>query len=188
MTKILVDKAVLEQALETLEPRTHSVRVADEGADYKRTKAAITALRAALAQEEQKPLSADALARELVTSRIIDPAAIDDPVGYDGGMTLARVLDLHRRLAALEQEEQEPVAWMVTDKDGRHFIFRMNKPVISEGETLTPLYTHPPRIEQLGLVNIARQLAALADGLEAGNSSAEEAAARLARVAKGVVG
>ena len=186
MTKILVDKAVLEQALETLEPRTHSVRVADEGADYKRTKAAITALRAALAQEEQKPLSADALARELVTSRIIDPAAIDDPVGYDGGMTLARVLDLHRRLAALAQEEQEPVAWY----DGRIFYGSQAAASLNCADmaALMPLYTHPPRIEQLGLVNIARQLAALADGLEAGNSSAEEAAARLARVAKGVVG
>jgi hypothetical protein len=53
--------------------------------------------------------------------------------------------------AALEQPEQEPVAWMVTDKDGRHFIFRINKPVISEGETLAPLYTHPPRREWQGL-------------------------------------
>jgi hypothetical protein len=53
--------------------------------------------------------------------------------------------------AALEQPEQEPVAWMVTDKDGRHFIFRINKPVISEGETLAPLYTTPPRREWRGL-------------------------------------
>lgn len=36
--------------------------------------------------------------------------------------------------------------------------------------------------------SITLKLAAMADGLEAGNSSAEEAAARLARVAKGVVG
>ena len=49
---------------------------------------------------------------------------------------------------ALEQQEQRPVAWMVTTKDGRHFIFRMNKPATSDGETLTPLYTQPPRREQ----------------------------------------
>jgi hypothetical protein len=60
----------------------------------------------------------------------------------------AAVTALRAALAQQEQEqEQEPVAWMVTDKDGRHFIFRINKPVISEGETLTPLYTHPPRRE-----------------------------------------
>jgi hypothetical protein len=48
--------------------------------------------------------------------------------------------------AALAEPEQkpEPVAWMVTTTDERHFIFRMVKPVVSEGETLTPLYTHPP--------------------------------------------
>jgi hypothetical protein len=49
--------------------------------------------------------------------------------------------------AALAQQEQEPVAWMVTTTDERHFIFRMNKPAIGEGETLTPLYTHPLRRE-----------------------------------------
>lgn len=44
--------------------------------------------------------------------------------------------------------------------------------------------------EQQGqsLIAIVRKLAALADGLEAGNSSAEEAAARLARLAQEVVG
>ena len=61
----------------------------------------ITALRAALAQEEQEPLSADTLARALVASRVIDPAAIDDPDGYDDGVMLERVRGLHRRLAAL---------------------------------------------------------------------------------------
>ena len=53
--------------------------------------------------------------------------------------------------AALKQQEQEPVAWMITTKDGRHFIFRMNKPATSDGETLTPLYTAPPRREWQGL-------------------------------------
>ncbi len=43
-------------------------------------------------------------------------------------------------------EQPEPVAWMVEDADKRHFIFRMGvKPTVSEGEALTPLYTHPPR-------------------------------------------
>jgi hypothetical protein len=62
--------------------------------------------RVTLEQEEHKLLSADALARALVTSRIIDPAAIDDPDGYDAGMTLARVLGLHRRLIGLYGSHQ----------------------------------------------------------------------------------
>jgi hypothetical protein len=66
-----------------------------------------------------------------------------DPLSADETEIVAKAM---RRL-----REQEPVAWMVTDKDGRHFIFRINKPVISEGETLAPLYTHPPSREWRGL-------------------------------------
>jgi hypothetical protein len=40
--------AVAEKALEALELRTQTVRVADEGRDYKLTMSAITALRAAV--------------------------------------------------------------------------------------------------------------------------------------------
>ena len=39
--------------------------------------------------------------------------------------------------------EAQPVAWMVEDADGRHFIFRTRKPVVGPGETLTPLYAAP---------------------------------------------
>ena len=49
-------------------------------------------------------------------------------------------------LAQLEAERAapaEPVAWMVEDADGRHFIFRMQKPVVSAGQKLTPLYATP---------------------------------------------
>jgi hypothetical protein len=60
--------------------------------------------------------------------------------------TNAAVTALRAALAQQEQE-QEPVAWMITTKDGRHFIFRMNKPATSDGETLTPLYAQPPRRE-----------------------------------------
>jgi hypothetical protein len=68
-----------------------------------------TCQRAALAQREQEPLSVEDLARALVASRVIDAAALDDPEGYDDGVMLERVRGLHRRLAALEQQEQEPV-------------------------------------------------------------------------------
>ena len=82
---------------------------------------AITDLRAALAQQEPRnqcgetceraklcavcarglehePLSVEDLARALVASRVIDPAAIDDPDGYDGGLMLERVRAAYRRL------------------------------------------------------------------------------------------
>lgn len=51
-----MSREVMQQALEALEAKTHPVRVADEGRDYKRTMAAITALRAALKEPEQEPV------------------------------------------------------------------------------------------------------------------------------------
>lgn len=54
---------------------------------------------------------------------------------------------------AKEQPQQEPAAWMVESEDGRHFIFRTQKPVIHEGETLTSLYTTLPRSEWRGLTD-----------------------------------
>jgi len=57
-----------------------------------------TCQRAALAQQEQEPLSVEALGRALVASRVIDPAAIDDPDGYDGGLMLERVRAAYTRL------------------------------------------------------------------------------------------
>ena len=41
------------------------------------------------------------------------------------------------------QDHNEPVAWMVTDIAGRRFLFRLEKPVVYEGETLIPLYPAP---------------------------------------------
>ena len=118
MSQVLIDRALLKQALEAL--AKNLTRYASQPSsiwryfypsatgDYvnlrefmERAEPIITALRAALAQEEQEPLSADTLARALVASRVIDPAAIDDPDGYDDGVMLERVRGLHRRLAAL---------------------------------------------------------------------------------------
>ena len=58
---------------------------------------AITALRAALAQQANH-LTIERLRDALVASRIIDPAAVEDPDGYDDGVTLHRIEALHRRL------------------------------------------------------------------------------------------
>ena len=58
----------------------------------------ITALRAALAQRANH-LTIERLRDALVASRIIDPAAVEDPDGYDDGVTLHRIEALHRRIA-----------------------------------------------------------------------------------------
>lgn len=55
-------------------------------------------LRTALAQEQAEPLTIERLRDALVASRIIDSAAVEDPDGYDDGVTLCRIEALHRRL------------------------------------------------------------------------------------------
>jgi hypothetical protein len=59
---------------------------------------AISALRAALAEPVQEPLTIERLRDALVTSRIIPPAAVEDPDEYDDGVTLFRIEALHRRI------------------------------------------------------------------------------------------
>ena len=54
-------------------------------------------LRAALAQRAE-PLTIERLRDALVASRIIPPAAVEDPDEYDDGVTLHRIEALHRRL------------------------------------------------------------------------------------------
>ena len=64
---------------------------------------AIVALEAALAEPEpvqepvQKPLTLERLHDALVASRIIPPAAVEDP-RYDQWVPLSRIEALHRRL------------------------------------------------------------------------------------------
>ena len=55
------------------------------------------ALRAALAQQANH-LTIERLRVALVASRIIPPAAVEDPDEYDDGLTLFRIEALHRRL------------------------------------------------------------------------------------------
>ena len=45
------------------------------------------------------PLTVERLRDALVASRIVPPAAVEDPDGYDDGVTLHRIEALHRRLA-----------------------------------------------------------------------------------------
>jgi hypothetical protein len=147
MAEIRRLRALLDQALEALV-------VAWQQNPHWQITEAITAIRAAL---EQGPMLQSDInwlrARPYIEQFIAG-------VGYDMTLTHENVFFKSREKVDVRQE-QEPVAWMVTDKDGRHFIFRINKPVISEGETLAPLYTHPPRREQQRdeLLEALRQIA-----------------------------
>ena len=67
--------------------------------ELERVNAAITALRAVLAQQVEPTLTIERLRDALVASRIIPPAAVEDPDEYDDGVTLHRIEALHRRIA-----------------------------------------------------------------------------------------
>ena len=90
MTTITLPRAVVEQALEALE-----TLVPTKGPSIYNS--ARDALRAALAQQANH-LTIERLRVALVASRIIPPAAVEDPDGYDDGLTLHRIEALHRRL------------------------------------------------------------------------------------------
>ena len=76
-------------------------------------------------------LTVDYLARSLVMSRIIDADAVDDPDGYDDGVTMMHVKALHRRLIeVIEKSTQQPMDWNQElanllcriHRDGGHYI------------------------------------------------------------------
>ena len=88
-----------EAAQQALEALKHS-----GAANMRYGMEAIVALEAALsedssrpAQPVQKPLTIERLHDALVASRIIQPAAVEDP-RYDDWVTLSRIEALHRRL------------------------------------------------------------------------------------------
>jgi len=146
--------ALREAAQQALEALENDVMQRTYAGGIRISNAAI-ALRAALAQQEQEPLSVEDLARALVASRVIDPAAIDDPEGYDGGLMLERVRGLHRRLAALAQKEQEPVAWIQPDhlQKARQAPFLCRVEPTKRMSDFVPIYTHPPRREWQSLTD-----------------------------------
>lgn len=148
MTKMYIDRSVVEKALEALKFSTPNPRSIDD--DYaeqgwKEHIAANAALRTALDQQmepvqelvakmtagravyfmerfkreekllgpneqaaldfvismleqQAEPLTIERLRDALVASRIIDPAAVEDPDEYDDGVTLHRIEALHRRI------------------------------------------------------------------------------------------
>ena len=107
MTTITLPRATVEQALEALkylhEEKCNYMRRNNLGDPLRENAArlalpAITTLRAALVQEQAEPLTIERLRDALVASRIIPPAAVEDPDEYDDGVTLHRIEALHRRL------------------------------------------------------------------------------------------
>jgi hypothetical protein len=78
--------------------------------------------------------------------------ALDLPYGskaYAAGNQAA-----HGLRAALAQQEQEPVAWVLTDLDGKPIMefeaepfVRLQPSLVGPDTDWTPLYTHPPRRE-----------------------------------------
>ena len=106
MNTITIDRAVVEQALEALkylhEEKCNYMRRNNLGDPLRENAArlalpAITTLRAALEQQANH-LTIERLRDALVASRIIPPAAVEDPDGYDDGVTLFRIEALHRRI------------------------------------------------------------------------------------------
>ena len=98
-------RTAAQQALEALEKSRVFVTTREkikhpEGTEW--YDGTITALRAALAQQQEQPkpveLTIERLRDALVASRIIPPASVEDPDGYDGGVTLFRIEALHRRI------------------------------------------------------------------------------------------
>ena len=57
---------------------------------------------AAQPSAELTHLTAERLRDALVASRIISPEAVQDPDGYDDGLTLFKIEGLHRRLAVAQ--------------------------------------------------------------------------------------
>ena len=63
------------------------------------------------------------------------------------GYTVDAITALKAALEQPEQEQAEPVAWMVYTLDGKSVCVTDNPADFAEGHRALPLYTHPPRRE-----------------------------------------
>jgi len=92
-----------------------------------------------LREAAQQALEALEKSRVFVTTR----EKIKHPEGtewYDGTITALRA-------ALAQQQEQEPVAWMVYTQDGKSVCVTDNPADFTDEHRALPLYTHPPRRE-----------------------------------------
>jgi hypothetical protein len=138
MSKMLIDRAAVEQALKTIESWNPSLRTDDD-------EAAVTALRAALEQPEQEPVG-DSYADLFNALQRIETAAVFLPsfkITHEGGLE-AVVQNIVDAIAALAQEEQEPVAWRF--HDGKMWCY-VNHLTDLPTPKFEPLYIHPPSRE-----------------------------------------
>jgi hypothetical protein len=88
---------------------------------------------------------------EMTDLRTAAQQALNSLRGYRREIGCEQPCDAERALeAALEQPEQEPVAWMVYTQDGKSVCVTDNPADFIEWRSF-PLYTHPPRREWRGL-------------------------------------
>ncbi len=80
----------------------------------------------------------------------------------DKGLWIGRISASPER-AAVEQPEQEPVAWMVYTLDGKSAFVTDSPADIADGHRALPLYTVPPRGEWVGLTEEEIKNAVLGD-------------------------
>jgi hypothetical protein len=149
MTKLLIDRALLEQALEALEGFVRFAAIHSDGPDasdkylaedyaeeaFLKTAKVLPDLRAALAQEEPNLRNAN-------------------PIGLTPPQKALQREQFRAEAAlraALAQEEQEPVAWMVYTLDGKSVCVTDNPADFGDQHKALPLYTHPLRREWKGL-------------------------------------
>lgn len=121
--------------------------------------AGLAALRAAFdaANDRPEPIAQWEDPRVQAVYEVIAFCDTPPPEHHWEGWTARRIVD---RLAALEQPEQEPVAWMYVgltfnnDMHGPHLVWKpehMDAMSAEKGVVASPLYTHPPRREWRGL-------------------------------------
>jgi hypothetical protein len=176
MEKIVINRALLEQALEALEG-THM-----DGESQVIAKA-ITALRAALERGELR--EQDARAEQIMSEIWAQPDQTYEYIGAKLAENMQKAIknralvSIEAVRSALEQEEQEPVAWLKTMYSGTRPMLEVDH---LRKDTSTPVFTHPPRREwQSDELLAALRLIAATDPVDAALDP--QRAVRVARAA-----
>ena len=98
-----------------------------------------------------------------MTTMQIDRAVVEQALETIEGLTRDRLftaewagkhgVTIAALRAALAQEEQEPVAWMVYTQEGKSVCVTDNPADFTDEHRALPLYTHPPRRTWRGLTD-----------------------------------
>lgn len=172
MTKITIDRATVEQALEALVVYSIKAEHRRTHADNCQAEEAITAMRQTLEQPNEfhpdwdqiKPFNDRIAELETVARQALE--AMDQAYGWAPiGTTSKRIIGeaITALRQALEQPaQQEPVAWYLPSEEGCDSIFRDHRTVAActgnKWEGFQPLYTHPPAIDKSAAIRIATAL------------------------------